>query len=105
MSPLKREEWESLGRNQAANKTQASVTYFTAPGVAYDCLWQGCDYQYEDLNELIIHFLESGGHLIKMGKMISPYWTLLRCALGATYERYMAYAEFEPTTSHDAIPS
>jgi hypothetical protein len=70
---MKREEWEARAISQAAIKAQVPVTspppsYFTGPGMAYDCLWQGCDYQYEDLNELVIHFLESGGHLIKMGK-------------------------------------
>ncbi len=70
---MKKEEWESRGISQAANKPQPPIisppaSYFTGPGMVYECLWQGCDYQYEDLNELIIHTLESGGHLMKMGK-------------------------------------
>jgi hypothetical protein len=68
---MKREEWDARGVSQAANKPASSsppASHFTGPGMVYECLWQGCDYQYEDCNELIIHFLESGGHLIKMGK-------------------------------------
>ncbi|XP_028398159.1 LOW QUALITY PROTEIN: protein polybromo-1-like [Dendronephthya gigantea] len=74
LSPMKREEWESRGNSQATSKAPITSpsAYFSAPGLVYDCLWQGCDYQYENLSELIIHVLESGGHLIKMDNGICP---------------------------------
>ena len=29
----------------------------------YECGWSGCDYQYEDIQDLMIHVMENGGHL------------------------------------------
>ena len=29
----------------------------------YECGWAGCDYQYEDIQDLMIHVMENGGHL------------------------------------------
>ena len=80
-----REEWESRGTSQATNKAApSSPSIFTGPGLAYECLWQGCDYQYEDINELFIHLLESGGHLIKMGEKFKDTPSPLgRCDLGS----------------------
>ena len=39
----------------------------SGPVLAYECLWRGCDYQYEDLQELKIHLLDSTCHLRKSG--------------------------------------
>lgn len=74
LNSAKREDWEARASFQSAKtvSTMSQSAYSAGPGIAYDCLWQGCDYQYEDLNELIIHVLESGGHLIKMENGLCP---------------------------------
>ena len=40
----------------------------TGPVIAYECLWRGCDYQYEDLQDLKIHLLDNTCHLRKSGE-------------------------------------
>ena len=42
----------------------------TGPVLVYECLWRGCDYQYEDLKDLRIHVLDSMCHLRKSGRII-----------------------------------
>ncbi|XP_046839607.1 protein polybromo-1-like isoform X2 [Xenia sp. Carnegie-2017] len=71
LSPMKKEEWESRSINNSITRSQSSITTSSPaasiyPVMVYECLWEGCDYQYEDLNELMIHLLESGGHLVKL---------------------------------------
>ena len=43
----------------------------TGPVLAYECLWRGCDYQYEDQQDLKIHLLDSTCHLRKSGEVCS----------------------------------
>lgn len=40
----------------------------TGPIFVYECLWKGCDYQYEDLHDMRIHLLDSTCHLRKSGE-------------------------------------
>ena len=45
----------------------------------YECGWMGCDYQYEDIQDLMIHVMENGGHL-GGGKFFYQYLiSLLNC--------------------------
>ena len=41
----------------------------SGPVQAHVCLWKGCDYQYEDLQDLKIHVLDSTCHLRKSGEL------------------------------------
>ncbi|KAK3750182.1 hypothetical protein QZH41_015411 [Actinostola sp. cb2023] len=43
-----------------AHRGQSSTSMFV-----YDCSWRGCDYQYEDLQDLRVHVLDSANHLKK----------------------------------------
>lgn len=59
-----------IGLFQSVESTQVLPT---GPVLAFECLWRGCDYQYEDLQDLKIHLLDSTCHLRKSGTVI-PSW-------------------------------
>eukprot|EP00794_Sanderia_malayensis_P006139 gene6139-6845_t len=61
LSGTKKAELEARARAQglkAVNPNDGSL-------LVYECGWFGCDYQYEDIQDLMIHVMENGGHLGK----------------------------------------
>jgi hypothetical protein len=59
--------------HQSAHRSQLSASMFV-----YDCLWRGCDYQYEDLQDLRVHVLDSFNHLKKVGEYESQFHAILK---------------------------
>lgn len=71
MSTQKKAEYEARAQMQPtpteseSTESPSSQILPSGPVLAYECLWRGCDYQYEDLQELKIHLLDSTCHLRK----------------------------------------
>lgn len=58
---------------EQSTESASSQVLPSGPVLAYECLWRGCDYQYEDLQELKIHLLDSTCHLRKSGTVFSIF--------------------------------
>eukprot|EP00112_Aurelia_sp_Birch-Aquarium-sp1_P021723 Seg592.6_Seg592.7 transcript_id=Seg592.6_Seg592.7/GoldUCD/mRNA.D3Y31 product="Protein polybromo-1" protein_id=Seg592.6_Seg592.7/GoldUCD/D3Y31 len=63
-------EWRNLsGAKKAELEARARAQGLQADDpndgslLIYECGWMGCDYQYEDIQDLMIHVMENGGHL------------------------------------------
>ncbi|XP_058969432.2 protein polybromo-1 isoform X2 [Pocillopora verrucosa] len=54
-----------LSQNESEGSVDSGQTIPTGPIFVYECLWKGCDYQYEDLHDMRIHLLDSTCHLRK----------------------------------------
>jgi protein polybromo-1 len=54
------EETSARLAQEASNAPGETVN----PDIIYECLWDGCDWQFEELNDLIEHCVsEPGGHV------------------------------------------
>ncbi|XP_048584024.1 protein polybromo-1 isoform X2 [Nematostella vectensis] len=79
ISRLIGEEWRNASAARKAeyeNKAQMQLSQLETESLSraghgpttmfvYDCMWRGCDYQYEDLQDLRVHVLDSSNHLRK----------------------------------------
>ena len=62
------EHWESLDIDQKNEYQTRAKTLGIADDslFIYECAWSNCEYQFEDLQDLMVHVME-GSHLVKSG--------------------------------------
>lgn len=69
ISAQKKADYEARAQMQPTQTdsevVESSQIVPSGPVLVFECLWRGCDYQYEDLQELKIHLLDSTCHLRK----------------------------------------
>lgn len=81
---------------QSGNKAVAIVGVGPQPDQVFECCWDGCDWQFEDMTDCIDHCIaEQNGHVQSSFTNASPgtfYHILFRLFLNSVYYKELIFS-------------